>query len=102
MVDIAGRAWRGRSRKPIIGLSIKSANSIFVNQSGDEMSGHLDMSNHKILNLSEPTLPNDATNKQYTDAQRIEAIKYVDAQRAETQTQLVNDFISKGNSFKEL
>src|SRR5438093_2257878 len=92
-VNISGGAFGsvGESIDTSHFLTIPRANPIYVNQTGDNMSGVLNMRDNKIINLSAPTDPNDAVCK-----------KYVDAQDAETKTVLVSDFVSRGNSFKEL
>jgi hypothetical protein len=43
------------------------ATSEFVNASGDQMTGQLDMTNHKIVRLANPQDSSDAVNKQYVD-----------------------------------
>lgn len=48
-------------------LTIDKANNIYVNESGDKMTGNLDMKNHKIVNLGDPGNPDEAINKRYLD-----------------------------------
>ena len=48
-------------------LSIQTANNLFVNVIGDQMSGDLLMNNHKIIGLSIATSDSEAANKIYVD-----------------------------------
>ena len=82
-MDIGGRSFYKRIRnrnKPINCMTVQTANHIFVNQSGDEMSGNLDMKNNKIINHSKPSLPNDVSNKEYVDKQVKEIIHNINKQ----------------------
>ena len=109
-------------------LTVARANSLYVNESGDDVkNGILDMKNNKIINVPIPSRSSDVTNKEYVDdiheklrknvitlvgeiekydakmkSREISSKAYVDAQNAETKSLLVNDFVSRGNNFKEL
>src|SRR5438093_7343982 len=68
------------------------AHASFVNETEDILRGDIDMSNHKIVNIANPTHLQDVASK-----------AYVDAQDAATKTLFVNDFVTtKRNNFKEL
>ena len=56
-------------------LNTSHANHLFVNESGDSMSGILDMKNNKIINLGIPNRNNDASNKFYVDNSIVQATK---------------------------
>ncbi|MCY7362721.1 MAG: hypothetical protein LH629_11750, partial [Ignavibacteria bacterium] len=48
-------------------LTIPKATPIIVNQTGEDMTGNLDMKNNKITNIGDPTDPKDAVNKGFVD-----------------------------------
>ena len=65
-MDIGGRSIHKRNRRNYFDsncLSIQTANNIFVNQSGDEMMGNLDMKSNKIINVKDPEDLQDVTTK---------------------------------------
>jgi len=69
-MDIGGRSIHKRNRRNYFDsnyLSIQTANNIFVNQSGDEMMGNLDMKSNKIINVKDPEDLQDVTTKKYLD-----------------------------------
>src|SRR5438093_4896361 len=92
-VDITGRAYQPSGGSNDISNYMKTslAHASFVDETGDILKGNIDMANHKIINIANPINAQDASTK-----------SYVDSQDAETRTMLVNDFISRGNNFKEL
>ena len=56
-------------------ITTSHANNLFVNESGDSMSGILDMKGNKIVNLANPDRNNDASNKFYVDNKIVDAMK---------------------------
>jgi len=56
-------------------LNTSHANHLFVNESGDSMSGILDMKTNKIINLGIPNRNDDASNKFYVDNSIVQATK---------------------------
>jgi hypothetical protein len=48
-------------------LTLHRANVLFVNESGDNMKGTLDMKNNKIINVAVPTEEKDVATKKYVD-----------------------------------
>jgi hypothetical protein len=48
-------------------LTIPKANSLYLNEFGDQMKGVLDMNNNKITNVAEPTESKDVSTKSYVD-----------------------------------
>ena len=67
LVTIGGGAITSPIHIPEIYLRRAAANQLFVNASGDQMQGDLDMKNHKIINLKTPEKPGDAASKTYVD-----------------------------------
>jgi hypothetical protein len=51
------------------------ADSTYVNDAGDSMTGPLDMTNHKITGLPNPTADSDAARKAYVDQSMTDAIR---------------------------
>ena len=66
LVAIDGGSSTYSSLPPDV-LTIRKANSIYLNEHGDKMKGVLDMSNNKIINIAEPTELRDITTKFYVD-----------------------------------
>src|SRR6195952_3205648 len=76
-VDIAGRMLApSNAGSPLSDIDIVSrTNPIYVNESGDSMSGILDMKTNKIINLGIPNRNDDASNKFYVDNSIVQATK---------------------------
>ena len=77
LVSIGGNAY-SYSRSSIDTsnlLNTSHANHLFVNESGDSMSGILDMKTNKIINLGIPNRNDDASNKFYVDNSIVQATK---------------------------
>lgn len=55
------------NKNNLVGLTKHEANEVYVNVSGDYMSGILNMKNNQIKNLAIPTDRNDAVSKKYVD-----------------------------------
>src|SRR5438093_7555907 len=66
IVNVAGGALTGATTN---GYSLSDLDNRFVNDSGDTMTGNLDLGNFKIINLATPTNNTDVTNKNYVDTQ---------------------------------
>jgi hypothetical protein len=70
-VDIAGRVYSPGNKSSSIDssqfLTIPKANPIYVNQTGDDMSGDLDMKGNKIKNVKDPTDVSHVVNKRFLD-----------------------------------
>src|SRR5438093_13521918 len=98
-VDIIGRAYQpsGGSNDLSNYMKTSLAHASFVDETGDILKGDIDMSNHKIMNIANHINAQDGANKQYVDAQMLEATAYAYSQYAETKTVLVNEFVAKGN-----
>src|SRR5438093_7231060 len=65
IVNVAGGGLNNSTN----GYSLSDLDNRFVNDSGDTMSGNLDLGNFKIINLGTPTNLTDVTNKNYVDNQ---------------------------------
>ena len=63
--DATNKEW---VRKNAPGLRQATADSRYVRQSNPDITAELDMTNHKIIELADPTLLTDATNKRYVDS----------------------------------
>ena len=59
-------------------LDLYHANKIFVNESGDVMTGGLNMNNHKITNVGDPTADKDSSTKGYVDNLILRNKQYID------------------------
>lgn len=57
--------WNGQVWVP---GSVTGATGFYILKTGDSMTGTLDMTNHKIIGVAEPTAPADAATKNYVDA----------------------------------
>ena len=67
-VDKFGRQSSGQSSSVEPGASVRYANNNFIRRDGsNEVEGDLSMNNHKLVNLSEPTEAQDATNKRFVE-----------------------------------
>ncbi len=51
----------------LTGITSGAVNDNWVNESGDRMTGALNMTNHQIVKLAEPSLSTDAATKNYVD-----------------------------------
>ena len=72
-------------------LTVAKANHMYVNEIGDDsMSGTLDMRQNRIVNIADPTHSQDVANK-----------RFVDSQNTATKAVLVNDFVTRRNTFTE-
>jgi hypothetical protein len=70
LVSITGGSYNRSpsfSAQNLLEPILQKTNPIFVNQSGDNMTGNLDMKNNKIINLPLPKDSQDCCNKQYVD-----------------------------------
>ena len=68
LVTIGGGAISSPIHIPEIYLRRAVANQLFVNTSGDQMQGDLDMKQNKIINLKNPEDRNDSATKNYVDS----------------------------------
>ena len=59
-------------------ISKQNFSSYLKKGGSDKMTGHLDVSGHKIINLEDPTSDSDATNKKYVDSQLHKSSHYKD------------------------
>ena len=58
------------------GLSKPKVNHLYLNTSGDKMSGDLNLSSFQISNVETPIDPTDASTKSYVD-QQIQSMKTI-------------------------
>jgi hypothetical protein len=65
-VNIFGEISRGDLNTSNF-LTLPKANNLFVNESGDDMEGSLNMKDNKIINVAEPTELRDVSTKSYVD-----------------------------------
>ena len=66
IVNVAGGALTGATTN---GYSLSDLDNRFVNDSGDTMTGNLDLGNFKIINLATPINNSDGSTKNYVDTQ---------------------------------
>ena len=67
MTDVFGRSIGGVSGGVISQTQLNQLDHKYVNVSGDELTGNLDLKNNKIINLGNPTSSTDAITKSYVD-----------------------------------
>ena len=68
-IDIAGRPLLTMTATSSSNfLTIPKANSLYVNEAGDQMRGNLDMNNYRIQNLGDAIYNKDATTKEYVNS----------------------------------
>ena len=67
LVDITGAGVTSDGADLSSYITRSEATTAFVDVAGDSMNANLDMTNHKIINLADPTSNKDAINKDYVD-----------------------------------